>query len=50
MALKLCYSPKCLETERLVGSLPIVEAGLLDFEVIPLRPYAGLRRLFENPT
>jgi hypothetical protein len=27
-----------------------VEAGLLDFEVIPLRPYAGLRRLFENPT
>jgi hypothetical protein len=38
------------EAERLVGSLPIVEAGLLDFEVIPLRPYVGLRRLFENPT
>jgi len=38
------------EAERLVGSLPIVEAGLLDFEVIALRPYVGLRRLFENPT
>jgi hypothetical protein len=38
------------EAERLVGSLPIVEAGLLDFEVIPLRPYVGLRRLFVDPT
>jgi hypothetical protein len=38
------------EAERLVAALPIVEAGLLGFEVIPLRPYLGLRRLFESPT
>ena len=36
------------EAERLVAELPIVGAGLLEFEVVPLRPYAGLRQLFEN--
>ena len=38
------------EAERLVSSLPIVEAGLLDFEVIPVRPYLGFRQLFGDPT
>ena len=38
------------EAERLVAALPMVEAGLLDFEVIPLRPYMGFRELFKNPT
>jgi hypothetical protein len=38
------------EAERLVAALPIVKAGLLDFEVVPLRPYIGLRELFEEPT
>ena len=37
------------EAERLVAELPIVGAGLLEFEVVPLRPYAGLRQLFGNP-
>ena len=38
------------EAERLVAELPIVRAGLLNFEVVPLRPYAGLRQLFGNPS
>jgi hypothetical protein len=38
------------EAERLVAALPMVEAGLLDFEVIPLRPYMGFRELFQDPT
>jgi hypothetical protein len=38
------------EAERLVTALPMVEAGLLDFDVIPLRPYIGVRELFEDPT
>ena len=38
------------EAERLVASLPISEADLLDFEVIPLRPYVGFRELFRDPT
>jgi hypothetical protein len=38
------------EAERLVAALPISEAGLLDFEVLPLRPYMGFRELFRYPT
>jgi hypothetical protein len=38
------------EAERLVAALPISEAHLLDFEVIPLRPYMGFRQLFGDST
>ena len=38
------------EAERVVAALPMVKAGLLDFEVIPLRPYIGFRELLEDPT
>ena len=38
------------QAERLVATLPMAKAGLLDFELIPLRPYMGFRELFENPT
>ncbi len=38
------------EAERLVAALPIAEAKLLDFEIIPLRPYIGFRELFRDPT
>lgn len=31
-----------------VDSLPLVAAGLIDFELIPLRPYPGLGRLFDR--
>jgi hypothetical protein len=39
-----------MEAKRLVAALPIAEAGLLDFELIPLRPYMGFRQLFRDPT
>ena len=38
------------EAERLVAAFPISEADLLNFEVIPLRPYMGFRALFRDPT
>ena len=38
------------EDERLVAALPISEAELLNFEVIPLRPYMGFRQLFSDQT
>jgi hypothetical protein len=38
------------EAERLVAALPIARAELLDFEIIPLRPYIGFRELFRDPT
>ena len=34
------------EADRVLGTLPLVAAGLIAFEVIPLRPYPGLARLF----
>jgi hypothetical protein len=35
------------ETARAAAnSLPLAEEGLIEFEIIPLRPYAGLERLF----
>lgn len=31
-----------------VDSLPLVAAGLIDFELVPLRPYPGFARLFRE--
>jgi muconolactone delta-isomerase len=33
-----------------LATLPLVRAGLIDFEVIPLKPYPGFARLFAPPT
>ena len=32
----------------LIGSLPLVKAGLIKFELHPLEPYTGFSRLFAN--
>jgi len=37
------------EAHRLLETLPLVQAGLITFEVIPLIPYPGFERLFGNP-
>ncbi len=34
------------EARRTLGELPLVRAGLIDFEVVPLRAYPGFARLF----
>lgn len=34
------------EAQQLLGSLPLVQAGLIIFDVIPLIPYPGFARLF----
>lgn len=34
------------EAERLLGTLPLLQAGLIQFELIPLAPYDGFARLF----
>jgi hypothetical protein len=36
------------EAQHLLESLPLVQAGLIRFEVIPLTPYPGFERLFEE--
>jgi hypothetical protein len=37
------------EARAAVDSLPLVVAGLIDFELVPLRPYPGWARLFAQP-
>jgi muconolactone delta-isomerase len=34
---------------QILDSLPLAQAGLIDFEVIPLAPYPGFVRLFKKP-
>lgn len=36
------------EAEGLLNSLPLVQADLIGFEIIPLVPYPGFERLFEK--
>jgi hypothetical protein len=36
------------EARGVLDSLPLVEAGLITFDVIPLVPYPGFRRLFKQ--
>jgi len=38
------------EAHRVLDDLPLVRAGLIAFEVIPLIPYPGLARLFADET
>ena len=34
------------EARRVLGTLPLVQKGLITFEIIPLAPYPGFARLF----
>jgi len=36
------------QARRVLDTLPLVEARLIDFEIIPLIPYPGLARLFAD--
>jgi muconolactone delta-isomerase len=37
------------EAQAVLATLPLVTAGLIAFEVIPLAPYPGFARLFSEP-
>jgi len=38
------------EAEKIVQTLPLVQANLIEFEIIPLKPYPGFERLFDKNT
>jgi muconolactone delta-isomerase len=38
------------EARTILSSLPLVAAGLIEFEIIPLAPYNGFSRLFAETT
>ncbi len=37
------------EARRALASLPLVKEALIDFDIVPLRPYPGFARLFAAP-
>jgi hypothetical protein len=40
--------PDLSSAEQALAALPLVQAGLIAFELIPLRAYPGFARLFES--
>ena len=34
------------EAKKILQSLPLVQANLIEFEIIPLKPYPGFERIF----
>lgn len=38
-----------MEARQILDGLPLVQAGLIDFDIIPLVPYPGFERLFGEP-
>lgn len=40
--------PSLEKVETELERLPMVQAGVLEYEVIPLKPYTGLAELFAN--
>jgi hypothetical protein len=49
MAVLVLECPDVAAADAALASLPMVTAGLIEFEVIPLRAYPGFARLFETP-
>jgi muconolactone delta-isomerase len=48
-ALLMLESADIAEARAVLASLPLVQTGLIEFEVIPLRAYPGFARLFDEP-
>lgn len=48
-ALLMLESADIAEARAVLASLPLVQTGLIEFEVIPLRAYPGFARLFDQP-
>jgi hypothetical protein len=49
-AVLMLESESVKEAGRILAALPLVEAGLIDFELIPLTAYPGFARLFDSQT
>lgn len=47
-AVLILESRDAAHAREVLDSLPLVQAGLIDFEIIPLAPYTGFGRLIEG--
>lgn len=45
-AVLLLETPTLADAEAVVATLPLVRAGVIELELVGLRPYPGLARLF----
>jgi hypothetical protein len=45
-AVLVLESDSVIEAQEILATLPLVQAGLISFEVIPLKPYSGFERLY----
>lgn len=48
-AVLVLEAPGLAEARRTLGELPLVRAGLIDFDLVPLKAYPGFARLFRDP-
>jgi muconolactone delta-isomerase len=48
LAVLVLECPSQVEALQALNSLPLVQAHLIDFDLIPLSPYPGLSRLFQS--
>jgi len=47
-AVLLCEAPDLEAMQNIAAQFPMAKAGVLKFEIIPLKPYTGLDSLFAN--
>jgi hypothetical protein len=47
-AVLVLEAPGPEEARRALETLPLVQAGLIEFQILPLVPYDGFARLFEE--
>ncbi|ARV60765.1 hypothetical protein BZZ01_20985 [Nostocales cyanobacterium HT-58-2] len=47
-AVLLFEAPSVEAVNEAVAQLPMVQAGVLQYEILPLAPYTGLKELFAN--
>ncbi len=47
-AVLVLESPNVDQARQKLSELPFVAQGLIDFELVPLRPYTGFARLFRD--
>lgn len=47
-AVLILESENTVAAREVLGSLPLVREGLIDFDVIPLKAYPGFSRLFTS--
>jgi muconolactone delta-isomerase len=47
-AVLLLECENAAEAQEIINILPLVQAGLIAFEILPLTPYPGIERLFDR--